>query len=809
MINTHILGMLDPERMDPPGKPFSYFAHPNDVLGAWGAPVAVEVTPEGYLYTGFGELMVFTGNPAEPVDARIRTRHRGYLPVIEYDLDRDGVRFAFQCFAADLGGGLQGLPVSFLRVTVTNTLADEPRAPHVSAAWRFRAPVNTLYSEGVPDYRFKQKTDHIPPELAEGQADYDPAWTYAWGPDALLRDGRMLYVFPTDPEPRRTMALRDAAVRMRRYFSGEIEGERGPGLPESQWPYHYDAHAPLGVTVYCLPIEPGQSRTLVFKLPLTPLPDESPAARQVRDADPEQLLRRTVAFWEDKVAAVAPLHFPEPKIQEYLLANTVSNLLAVDRIGDDTIMNVNKFQYHHWYGGCDTGTMAHALALAGLLDDARRALLFFLSKQQPDGAFPMHDGETQPTYFELFGWNLWTFGRHYQLTRDRDFLETVYPGVLKAMAWHDRVTGADPCGVWPPATIADDAYLKNCRQTGQHLWALAGLRHAVLMAREMDRPEDAVRFEAQTRRFRAAFEQLLDSQTAKTGGYIPPALERTTAGNDWDNLLTLYPEVLFDPDDPRVDATLRETRARYQEGLLAYTWPLAVSQAGEEVVFNEQPGIHYWQSPNNAQVLLVRGRAEDQEEAVRLLYALLLHTTSTHLPGEFGPAAWSTRDVSHAHNILPQGLTAAKTIELIRNMLVREQGEDLVLLSAVSPEWLRPDHAVGIRGAPTSFGPLSFSVRAGADRITVRLPDAYRQAPRQVRVRVPWFFGVQRAELDGDAATVEDGHVVVPPPANELALIGHVRPDAPRLSYEQAVADYKAEYRRRYRTFLRTGRREP
>ena len=40
---------------DPPGKPFSYFANPDDVLGAFGAPVASEVTPEGYVFTGFGE----------------------------------------------------------------------------------------------------------------------------------------------------------------------------------------------------------------------------------------------------------------------------------------------------------------------------------------------------------------------------------------------------------------------------------------------------------------------------------------------------------------------------------------------------------------------------------------------------------------------------------------------------------------------------------------------------------------------------------------------------------------------------------
>ena len=40
-------GMLDPA-MDPPGEPFCYFANPTDVIGAWLAPVASEITPEGY-----------------------------------------------------------------------------------------------------------------------------------------------------------------------------------------------------------------------------------------------------------------------------------------------------------------------------------------------------------------------------------------------------------------------------------------------------------------------------------------------------------------------------------------------------------------------------------------------------------------------------------------------------------------------------------------------------------------------------------------------------------------------------------------
>ena len=204
----------------------------------------------------------------------------------------------------------------------------------------------------------------------------------------------------------------------------------------------------------------------------------------------------------------------------------------------------------------------------------------------------------------------------------------------------------------------------------------------------------------------------------------------------------------------------------------------------------------------------MRGRPADQEEAVRILYGLILHTTSTHLPGEFGTIPWSTRAVSHAHNLLPQGLTAAKTIELIRNMVVCEQGEDIVLLSAVSPEWLQAGNTLEICDAPTSFGPLSFTVKGDIDRVTVHLPAAYRTAPRQVQVRVSWFFEVQRAELDGNEVQVTDGYVAVPLAARELVLVGATNPEA-GLSYDQAVADYKAEYRRRYLSFLRTGKKEP
>ena len=177
----------------------------------------------------------------------------------------------------------------------------------------------------------------------------------------------------------------------------------------------------------------------------------------MRDADPTRLFAELVAFWERWIAAKPPLCFPERKVQEYLLANTINNLLTIDLIGGDLIVNVNKFHYHRPCGGGNTTEMSRAFEYMGLLDVARRAFLYFNSIQSPDGGFRLGKLE----YWELFGYNLWGWGRHYQLTRDRPFLEHVYPGVIKAMEFHESVTAKDPLGLYPPATVADDAYLKD------------------------------------------------------------------------------------------------------------------------------------------------------------------------------------------------------------------------------------------------------------------------------------------------------------------------------------------------------------
>jgi len=804
-------GMLDPG-IDVPGKPFSYFANPTDVVGALYAPVASEVTPEGYVYTGFGELMFLVGNPAEPVKVRIKTLHRGYLPIVEYQLARHAVRFRFTVFASDLGGPLAGLPVNFLKVELANQ-GKQQRTAFLSSAYRFTAPKTTLYTRA--DYRFGQRMDLIPKKLVSGQTTHNPAWLYSFTKNALVRNGRLLYSFSTDPQPHlAALSQSDYGLRGLRFSTGNTRTRQVSRQ-------HHTPQSPMGLVMYRVPLKPGEARSLVFKMPIVPLPQDSEGARLVEAAGYEDHFKKTVSTWENLVGKTATLRFPEAKTQQYLLANTVFDLLAIDKIGDDYAINVNKFQYHRYYPG-NAANMTVALDYMGLTDIARKCMLYACNAQQPDGRMENpHSPKAQR--WENNGYVLWAWGRHYQLTRDRAFLAEIYPRVAATARWIKKTAGEDPLGVVPPVELADDAMLSGVRQTGHSMWILIALKNAIRMAEASDKPQDAADFRAEYRRYWNAFEKALARQLANSDNVIPPGLEGTLAGNHWDNLLMLYPEPLFEPFDPRVTATIRGSRATYIEGILPFVLPLVTAKlaapdwpdtsrvglAGTEDaghLFQAMPCLHYWQTPNNAQNALVRGTPEDQKAAVEDLYALLLHTTSTHAPQEFGTVPWGTRDCGyHRLNLLPDGAASAKTIELLRNMILREHGGDLVLLSALSPDWLRAGKSIETAAAPTDFGPVSLRLEARADGFDLRISSRFRNPPKRVLVRLPWFYAVEEARIDGREATVDNGQLILPTGARELKIRGRIKPDAPEMSFEKAVQEYKREYKRRYDEFLRTG----
>jgi hypothetical protein len=251
-------------------------------------------------------------------------------------------------------------------------------------------------------------------------------------------------------------------------------------------------------------------------------------------------------------------------------------------------------------------------------------------------------------------------------------------------------------------------------------------------------------------------------------------------------MLAVVPEPTLEPHDPRVTATLKATQGKYAEGIMTYA---------------DGEFLHHYLTIKNTLTEVVRG---DQEQAVRELYALLLHTSSTQAGFEFAILPWGNRDFTD--NLAPHGWFAAEYRTLLRNMMVREEGDRLHLLSVVSPDWIGKGKTIAVSGAPTSFGKVEFKLaQPTAGEAVLSLMTEFSAGPREIVVHLPWFVDLQSATADGMAVRSSEGVLAVPPGTKEIRLRWTVRAGTPALSYKSAVEDYKTEYARRYQVLMHGG----
>lgn len=208
--------------------------------------------------------------------------------------------------------------------------------------------------------------------------------------------------------------------------------------------------------------------------------------------------------------------------------------------------------------------------------------------------------------------------------------------------------------------------------------------------------------------------------------------------------------------------------------------------------------LHHYLTIKNTMTEAIRG---DQGQALKEFYALLLHTSSTNAGFEFDIYPWGSRNFED--NLSPHGWFAAEYRTLLRTMLVREDGNQLHLLSVVSPVWIGAGKRITVRQAPTNFGTLAFTLdQPSAGEAVLRLDASFTAAPQQIVVHLPWFVDLKSATADGKAIQATNGALAVSPGTKQVHLHWVLKPNTPSLSYDRAVKEYKAEYARRYQILM-------
>ncbi|MGB7137059.1 MAG: hypothetical protein WBD46_17355, partial [Acidobacteriaceae bacterium] len=621
--------MVSPS-IDVPNQPFSYFSQPTDEIGVMDAPEATEITPEGYLYTGFGELMFFTGPNDTPVQQRLRTLERGYLPIDSYVWRQDGIAYTFTMFAATLDGTPEGQLVDFIRVTMRNESAEPTRAL-LASGMRYQGASSTTSMTGDNRFRRPVEGKRIGDYRQPG-VEFSNSWQYRFDGDAFLRDGKAMYVFPAGAS--------ELSFTLHESYNNppDLTPRALKILPTTA----------AGIARYGKMLAPGEEWTLDFKLPVIPV-ETGAALDAVRAASFDAFHQRVVDFWEDILGRGMQLTLPEKKVTDTFRASLVYNLIARNKIDGNYVQTVNDLHYHAFWLR-DSSDIVHSYDITGYPTIARQVLDFFARWQTPDGNFL-----SQSEQYDGWGETLWAYGQHFRITRDRAFAEQVFPSIVRAVAWLHQARAGDPMHLMPASNVLDNEDIPG-HITGYNFLALDGLHEAILMARALGKDEDAADFEREYDDYRAAFLKTLDEVTQRTGGYIPPTLDEPKAGqkagNDWGNLLGAYPEPVLSPDDPRITATLRATQAKYQEGIMTY---------------GDGRWLHHYLTIKNTLTEVERG---DQAQAVRELYALLLHTSSTQAGFEYAIRPWGDRNFEG--NLSPHGWFAAEYRTLVRNLFVRE-----------------------------------------------------------------------------------------------------------------------------------------
>lgn len=707
--------------------PFSWYLVPSDEIGFKDCPQAFQLTYDGAINNGFGELDL-TANGA-PLTNRIRTMTDGHLPIYRYSNSRDGAVFDVEVFGAPSRLDPREDLVAYVRIRVSNPTttsvhailgaADGPRGQSSRADLGCRPWYAAKFMDAA---QFKRNTGAA---MTIGIA---------------VKNGHVIYGYSSTP---------------------------------SVDPTH------LAVE-YSFDLKPGASRTIDLKMPFVPIAVSQKAdVLAFRGEGFDSARRQVERFWNGLFARATQIDLPDLKVIDTYKSSLVYDLMArdIEADGSHFTQTVNKFQYHDFYMR-DTSFIARSYEMMNLPDVARTTVEHYLLRDASGKVTGlMHNSPDD------WGQSLWALGSYLRASGDAAFAKEMWPALKPHLDDFEQAVASDPKGLWPVAGAYDNELI-NGHYTSHNLWALLGLREAVNICQVAGDSSGAARALGLYKKFNANFQRRLDEITAKDDGYIPPGMDDPNAGFDWENASGgIYPFGVLKPFDPRATATLEmERRYKYQEGIM--TWgPNA--WVGKQAADSGKPYdplyLHDYDTFQVTEALLAR---EEQRQVVEDLYSTLVHTSSTNAGFETGIRPWGNRDPGG--NYPPHGWFAARFNELLRNMLIREDGDSLHLASCLAPAWAEPGKQVRILRGLTNFGLVDMTIRFGDDGARVSIDPKWRTAPNHLVFHIPWFVSASSATADGKPGTIRQGQIVLPPSARDLR-ISWKWTDQPDLSYQRAV----------------------
>jgi hypothetical protein len=451
----------------------------------------------------------------------------------------------------------------------------------------------------------------------------------------------------------------------------------------------------------------------------------------------ERALELERGYWAGLFPEGLPLRVPDSGIQELLQACARNLLQARERRGDARVFQVGHAVYRDFWIA-DSFFMLEGVRYLGLDDAAEESLSALDGYVGDDGSILAlgHIGHIKETAVAIA-----TVVRQAELAGRLDRLGSWWERIDRAVehiaALHastfELAPEAKARGLMPPA-FGDGGVAGVRAEYTTMLWSLAGLRIVIAAAAHAGHA-GLERYQAVYSDLRADFDRcrrrdtrlLLDGRS-----YLPMVLDggehHTRLDADpvapenrirpetatWALAHAIYPGEVFEPDDAVVQDYLHllelsddEEHVPATTGWLPYRslWTYYASFAAHAFLFAGRP-----------------------EKAVEYLYGFANHAAPTRVWREEQPL----RNAGHSiiNGDMPHNWASAEFIRLVRNLLVLERGDELVLLPALPASWSQPGSHVQVE-TPTRFGRVRVDLHAHEARGQIEVgfvPGAVRPA---------------------------------------------------------------------------------
>ncbi len=570
-----------------------------------------------------------------------------------------------------------------------------------------------------------------------------------------------------------------------------------------------------GVHVQAVVPPHGQDVAIIL-LPFIPRLSEL-EKRQLAALSYDAEREKVIEYWRNLVRDVVRFRIPEKRFEEFSRAVITHMHVSTTRDPKSGLFMVPAASYFYPVfanESCFQILMLDALGDHKTAADYLETMIRLQGSRPFQGTYtgdqrevyhgarvdPEHD-YTAHEYNLDHGTVLWTLAEHYFITGDRVWLDHALPGMIRASDWVMRqrrltmvMDGADRIpeyGLLPAGHLEDNADWGHWFAV--NAFASAGMTRLGEALRDIGHPE-AQRIIAEAGAYRADLRAAVVRATelapvvhVRDNTYIPYVPVRPY------QRIRLFGPIrvaYYDRYPQKVLPTYRLSATRevlYGPMILLYTGvfgseePLAdwvLDDWEDNATMSSSLGlnVHGWVDDdlwfsrggmvfqaNLQNPTLIYLRRHEIPAAIRNLYNDFV---SCYYPdvNVFTEEYRQWRSPSGPFYKVPD---EARFVNRLRDLLVRESGDELWLISGMPRRWLAAGQSIRLDRMPTDFGPVSLEISAAAQDVAgwVELPSRSKFEAAWLVLRLPGARRIVAVEIDGrpwSDVDVENGRIRLP-----------------------------------------------